>query len=573
MKEDTTLRPLHQSYKVFDNLYAGEYPGDKNPTAAKEKIDAMLRFGVRHFIDLTEEGELRPYSHLLPADTTYTRFPIKDLGAPDSVGKTLLLIDKITELTRRGGIVYIHGWGGVGRTGTIVSCYFTDYIGESKYIDISAETVINRMRVCFRDMPKATYRQSPETDAQIQFIKKFVATYKEAKDESDRLRRDRIRGSLMAGAAGDALGYTVEFMKYKNIIAAYGYPGITRFELTNQGKALISDDTQMTLFTANGMLMGITRGTIRGIGGAPEDYVSVAYQDWYYTQTGRKYFQGTKYTWLRDMPEMAHRRAPGITCLDACKALGMHREVRNNSKGCGGIMRVAPMGLFMAVHPLYSIEKIDEAGAEIAAVTHRHPLGFLPAAMLTHLLRQLVVTETEEIRSSIAEIALETINCLDKIYVGEYDKEKRYLADLTRKAVALAANGKTDKENIAALGEGWVAEETWAIALYCAVRHVDSMRDAIIASVNHDGDSDSTGSVCGNIMGAIYGYDAIIDENLFCPADKKFKDTLELHDIILAMADDLHTVCILREFDYDSTPEKHRWYMRYCQMIPDGIAD
>lgn len=574
MKEESTLRPLHQSYKVIDNIYAGEYPGDKNPTVAKEKIDAMHHFGVRHFIDLTEDGELRPYSHLLPPDTTYMRFPIKDLGAPESVGKVLLLIDKINELKRRGGIVYIHCWGGVGRTGTIISCYFADYLDKLNCNnDLTAEIVINRMRISFGDMPKAAYRQAPETVAQIEFIKKFVATYKEAKKKAGLRRRDRIRGSLIAGAAGDALGYTVEFMKYKTIIATYGYPGITRFELTKQGKALISDDTQMTLFTANGMLMGMTRGATRGIGGAPEKYVIYAYHDWYYTQTGRNYYEDMKYTWLRDLPQMAHRRAPGITCLDACKAIGKHKEVRNNSKGCGGIMRVAPMGLFMAVHPFYSIEETDEAGAEIAAVTHRHPLGFLPAAMLTHLLRQLVVTETEEIKRNISEIALESINCLDKIYVGEYDKEKRYLTDLTRKAVTLAANGKTDRENIATLGEGWVAEETWAIALYCAVRHIDSMREAIIAAVNHDGDSDSTGSVCGNIMGAIYGYDAIIEENLFCPADKKFKDTLELHDIILAIADDLYSGCIISEYDYNATLEKRRWYMRYCEMIPAGIAD
>lgn len=89
---------------------------------------------------------------------------------------------------------------------------------------------------------------------------------------------DKIRGSLMAGAAGDALGYAVEFKKFKDIISRYGGSGITRFELNERGKAEISDDTQMTLFTANGVLMGLTRGAMTGIGGAPEDYVSGAYQ-------------------------------------------------------------------------------------------------------------------------------------------------------------------------------------------------------------------------------------------------------------------------------------------------------
>ena len=80
---------------------------------------------------------------------------------------------------------------------------------------------------------------------------------------------DLIRGSLIGGAAGDALGYTVEFDDYSEIIANYGQPGITEYELVN-GVAEISDDTQMTLFTANGLLMGLTRKYMRGFGRALE---------------------------------------------------------------------------------------------------------------------------------------------------------------------------------------------------------------------------------------------------------------------------------------------------------------
>ena len=114
---------------------------------------------------------------------------------------------------------------------------------------------------------------------------------------------------------------------------------------------MVSDDTQMTLFTANGILMGITRGYMRGIGGRPENYVDKAYIDWYYTQTGEKRGGDNKefhYTWLRDLPELAHRRAPGNTCLTACFNLMHCRKVENNSKGCGGIMRVAPLALLLA---------------------------------------------------------------------------------------------------------------------------------------------------------------------------------------------------------------------------------
>ena len=83
----------------------------------------------------------------------------------------------------------------------------------------------------------------------------------------------------MAGAAGDALGYEVEFMSRRAILSRFGENGITKFAIDGNGKALISDDTQMTLFTANGLLMGLTRGYMRGVGGRPEKYVDGAYID------------------------------------------------------------------------------------------------------------------------------------------------------------------------------------------------------------------------------------------------------------------------------------------------------
>ena len=72
-------------------------------------------------------------------------------------------------------------------------------------------------------------------------------------------RKDKIRGSLIGGAIGDVLGYPVEFASYSNIKSMFGENGIARFVLNNNGVAEISDDTQMTLFTANGLLYAITR--------------------------------------------------------------------------------------------------------------------------------------------------------------------------------------------------------------------------------------------------------------------------------------------------------------------------
>ena len=397
--------------------------------------------------------------------------------------------------------------------------------------------------------------------------------------EHDTLK-DKIRGCLMAGAAGDALGYEVEFMSRRAIISRFGENGITKFALDSNGKALISDDTQMTLFTANGMLMGLTRGYMRGIGGRPEKYVDGAYIDWYYTQIGTKeetIKNRWHYTWLRDLPEMAQLRAPGNTCLRACKSLSMGEKVQNNSKGCGGVMRVAPMALLVDQSPdsgryYCSLEDLAEGGCYIAEQTHQHSLGFLPAGLLTVLLYKLLPLTPAQAQDNIDNIVSETLSILDVIRVGKYEEDKQYLKKLTEKAVRLACSDISDADAIRELGEGWVAEETWAIALYSAIRHIDSVEDAIIASVNHDGDSDSTGSVCGNIMGAIYGYGHIKKRNIFCPESKQFEDTLELSNIILTIADDLSTGCIISEYDPIDTPEKRQWYDRYCEMKPTGIA-
>ena len=407
-------------------------------------------------------------------------------------------------------------------------------------------------------------------------------------------KKDLVRGSLIGGAAGDALGYTVEFMRYNQILQKYGHPGITDYELRG-GAALISDDTQMTLFTANGMLMGLTRHYMRGIGSQPHFYVLAAYLDWYYTQTrtyhdimdASQHERHSRHTWLSAIPTLYARRAPGYTCMSAIEDIIHSRTAKNDSKGCGGVMRVAPWPLLCATqrHNM-SVEMIDMAGGEIARLTHKHPLGWMPAMVMTHVIYRILgeagfkALQPGSQRERLCQMVDEALDMLptmvmpDNIHTSEltwpadkpfgavFAKDIQYLSSLLKKALLLAENDAEDIDNIRLLGEGWVAEETLAIALYAVSRHIDNFADCMIASVNHDGDSDSTGAVAGNILGAIIGYEAI-------PA--RFKQNLELHDVILAVADDLHQGCIVSEYDYDRTPEKQQWLDRYCDMQPAGI--
>ena len=123
---------------------------------------------------------------------------------------------------------------------------------------------------------------------------------------------DRFRGCLLAGAAGDALGYEVEFMLEEDIFRKFGENGITEY-LFHNDIAEISDDTQMTLFTATGLLLGTTRGMTRGIIGRYEDYIRSSYKDWYKTQTESfPLKERFHYSWLVNCPGLFHRRAPGV---------------------------------------------------------------------------------------------------------------------------------------------------------------------------------------------------------------------------------------------------------------------
>ena len=175
------------------------------------------------------------------------------------------------------------------------------------------------------------------------------------------------------------------------------------------------------------------------------------------------------------------------------------------------------------------IEDADRLAADAAEITHQHPLGYISAALMAHVIYRLAC-DSEPTQDSMKRYIMEGIEVIRRLY-ETYHNDVERMTELAERAITLLDNDKTDLENIGHLGEGWVGEETLAIALYCALKHFDSFEEALIAAVNHGGDSDSTGAVTGNILGAAIGYEAI---------PQYFKDDLELHDVILHMADDLY---------------------------------
>jgi ADP-ribosylglycohydrolase len=291
----------------------------------------------------------------------------------------------------------------------------------------------------------------------------------------------RVRGCLLAGAVGDALGAGVEFLALDEIRRRFGPDGISGYVPAYGRLGAITDDTQMTLFTAEGLLAG----------GTPQD-VSDSYRRWLRVQDG-----GLAGGWLAEQEFLHHSRAPGNTCVSAVASgvIGTVAAPINDSKGCGGVMRAAPCGIVAT-----DVSSAFGSGVEAAAITHGHPSGYLAAGVLAAMVHGVVsgVAIDASIESARAEL---------RRWAGHDE----VLVAVDRAMERARGCTSPTPDDIAALGAGWVAEEALAIAVFCAVVTVD-VRSGLLLAANHSGDSDSTAAIAGNLLGAALGEDAIPGE-------------------------------------------------------------
>jgi ADP-ribosyl-[dinitrogen reductase] hydrolase len=321
--------------------------------------------------------------------------------------------------------------------------------------------------------------------------------------------RDRYQGCLLGGAVGDALGAGIEFMSLEEIRRRYGTAGVTGYVPCYGRSSAITDDTQMTLFTAEGLLRA------RRSGGDVPGALWEACQRWLLTQGVRG--SGWADGWLIRQEFLHHQRGPGSTCLSALEGgrPGAPDRPVNDSKGCGGVMRTAPAGL--AGGDPFTL------GGQAAALTHGHPSGYLAAAAFAQMISDLAGGRT---LPDAVDAALAAVR--DAPGPGDGSEVSGALAA----AVAAAAAGPPSTETMCSLGAGWVAEEALAVAVYCALT-ATGFRSAVLLAVNHGGDSDSTGAICGNLLGASLGVQSV---------DADLLDGLEGRDVITQVADDLYDV-------------------------------
>ncbi len=357
---------------------------------------------------------------------------------------------------------------------------------------------------------------------------------------------------------GDALGAPIEFLQWPEIRRRFGPRGLEHFEPAYGHPPIpgaITDDTQMTLFTVEGLIRAEVRGEARGTS-HPPSVVHHAYRRWLLTQ-GERWHEAEVADaapapapwepdgWLIREKFLHARRAPGNTCLAALRVPGPYgRLAVNDSKGCGGVMRIAPVGFLYRAGEGVAVFRM---GVEIAALTHGHPSGQLPAGVLAAAIHAIV----HEGRT-LPE-ALDAATAI--LREAPAHEETLYPLSAARE---LAEQGEPTAERVESLGGGWVAEEALAIAVYAALSFPDDLRAALVLAANHSGDSDSTAAICGQLLGAALGEEAL-------PAD--WLGGLEGRAVITQLADDF-----ARQLAGEappmgegrpSTPAAEEWWERY----------
>jgi ADP-ribosylglycohydrolase len=333
------------------------------------------------------------------------------------------------------------------------------------------------------------------------------------------IRQDRYVACLLAGAAGDALGGVVEFMPLIQIRRAFGPAGITEYSRDDGGIGRITDDTQMTLYTAAAVLdaENTTPGSFEGMEPTVGRELSSAYLHWLNSQGIATSIPllGGRAARLRTIEALNHRRAPGTTCLESLAArVGLAADpIHNDRKGCGGVMRVAPIGLLAAGLP-HGARVAFVWGQRAAAITHGHPTGYLAAGATA-----LIIAELASGRSLPEAVA--TALLLLQSAPGHEETTAAL-----EQALAAAADAAPSARVLESLGAGWVAEEALAMAVYCALVS-PTLEAGIVLAANHSGDSDSTAAVAGQFLGLMYGTESV---------PSRWLDTLECRSTITDLA-------------------------------------
>ncbi|MFC1670593.1 ADP-ribosylglycohydrolase family protein [Spirochaetota bacterium] len=451
-------KPIKNSYWVIpEKFLAGEYPRDYDEESSIIKIKYLLQAGITCFIDLTHKNDsLEPYSDIVGKysnnEAFVRHFPILDMSIPESRSITTEILDQIDSVIDKGGVVYIHCWGGVGRTGTVVGCWLARH-------GYKGSEALNQLEKLWQDCPKSANRKSPETEEQTSYI---VNWHEDALIPME----SRFTGCLLGLASGDALGTTVEFQPPGSFEPLTDIVGCGPFDL-NPGEW--TDDTSMSLCLAESLI----------------ECEMFDLRD-----------QMDRYIRWRDE---GHLSSNG-KCFDiggtVSEALSVYKESGNpisgpahkHSAGNGCIMRLAPVPMFYASDPEDAIIK----SAESSKTTHGTEMCLDACRYFGSLIVGALNGESKD-------------NLLSPYYcpVDNYWDKYPLCIDVDK----IARGSFKEKEPPKIKGTGFAVRSLEA-ALW-AFHKSDNFRDGCLLAVNLGDDADTTGAVYGQLAGAYYGEEGI----------------------------------------------------------------
>ena len=334
------------------------------------------------------------------------------------------------------------------------------------------------------------------------------------------LQRQGInRGVLLGLAVGDAMGHTVDRRSLEEIRNDYGPNGLLGYDLVN-GYADITSYTQLAAFTANGLLLGLTRGQTKGRISSNIRYITLAIREWSRSQTFS--LPEKNYCWLSRVPEMKRKFCMDNRMLDALskETLGSLDDPQYKSDHPGALTTVIPLALLQQDLEL-SQEELDRLGAETVALTHGEPEAYLSGAALTHMLCLLL----QDPSTPIGELVQQTIDS-----VGLQFGQGGRLWELLQLALTLAVSPNvTPMEAMETLGCR-TAAEALAGAVYAVSTCGRDFDAAMITAVNHSGRSSAVGAIAGCMLGAILGDEALPEFYL---------ESLEAAKPLMELADDM----------------------------------
>lgn len=439
-------------------------------------LAAIRAWGATVLVTLieTHEFELLKVDHLgemaEAEGLEWHHLPIPDMDVPDwHFGRRWVYSGpRLRRLLRQGGRIVLHCRAGLGRAGTIAAHLLVE-------LGVPAAEAISQVR--------NVRRGAIQTSAQEEHVNR-VAMISAQQDES----MARRLACLLGGALGDSFALPVKFDKLAAIQRRFG-PGGLRIPQYEHGQLVVSDATQMTLFT----LEGLTRAQLGKKQGdeALIRQVWLSYMDWLETQGGKA--RGNEASRLMKHAALYMRRSPDPVCLSVLEAgsQGTLENPINDNRSCGAVMRVAPVGQI----PGLEAARAFSLGMRTAALTHGHPDACLSAGFLAASLQLLVAGQSLAAAVQQAEAML-------LAHPG-------HEATLAKVNAALQAARHPHLGQIPLqLGQGRTGEEALAIGLYAAARGLDFTTVLAIAA-NQDGVSSVSAAIAGQLFGAQYGLEAL----------------------------------------------------------------